>query len=46
MSCKMCGMDVEKCLFVRKKIINDKEYYFCCEHCAEEFENQEEKKIS
>jgi YHS domain-containing protein len=38
--CAICNMDVtgEKCVFAtHKRIVDGKEYYFCCEHHANEF---------
>ncbi|MEL9970546.1 MAG: transcriptional regulator [Metallosphaera sp.] len=36
--CESCGMKLnENNIYVR--IINDKEHYFCCSHCADKFEN-------
>ena len=46
--CKLCNVEIrepEKCRFaINKRIINGKEYYFCCEAHAVEFENNLKKK--
>ncbi len=42
--CSECGMKIasgDKCDFaVVKKVIEGKEYTFCCAHCAEEAESE------
>lgn len=41
--CAICNVNVngEKCVFAtQKRIVNGKEYYFCCEHHANEFTNK------
>jgi YHS domain-containing protein len=35
----VCGMSVEKKKAI-KRIVGGVEYYFCSEHCANEFENK------
>ncbi len=41
--CELCKVDVpeERCVFaIYSKKIGGKEYYFCCEHHAKEFERK------
>jgi len=41
--CSNCGMKIDKdvCDFaVVRKVIEGKEYVFCCRHCAEEVEKR------
>jgi len=46
--CELCNVEIcepEKCTFaVSKRVIGGKEYYFCCEAHAKEFETKERKK--
>ncbi len=48
MKCEFCGLDipVEKCMFAHKKIIEGKEYVFCCDRCSEDFESHREEEES
>jgi len=44
--CESCDGKIkdDKCVFaVTRRAINDKEYVFCCPHCADEFERKREK---
>jgi YHS domain-containing protein len=45
--CDLCSSKIcepEKCIFaITKRIINGKEYYFCCEAHATEFEEMKKK---
>ncbi|MFQ6050980.1 MAG: TRASH domain-containing protein [Candidatus Hydrothermarchaeota archaeon] len=44
MACEFCSKEIlpEDCLFaLHKKIIDDKEYVFCCSICLEAFEKKE-----
>ncbi len=45
--CELCNVEIcgpEKCMFaVTKRIIGGKEYYFCCEAHASEFEKKKKK---
>jgi len=44
--CKLCDTEIEseRCIFaVHRKVINGREYYFCCPHCADEFERNQAK---
>jgi YHS domain-containing protein len=45
MKCEFCSTDipVEECEFARKQVINDKEYFFCCDRCFEEFKSKNEE---
>jgi len=46
MKCDLCNLEIsgEKCVFaVYKRVIDGKEYYFCCEHHADEFERRRRK---
>jgi YHS domain-containing protein len=41
--CKMCKARVpaDTCVFaIHKKVIEGKEYIFCCKRCAEDFEKR------
>lgn len=42
MKCEFCGLEipVEECIFARKKIINGKEYSFCCDQHLKKFESR------
>lgn len=41
MKCEFCSVEiVEECIFAHKKVIEGKEYYFCCDRCLEEFESK------
>lgn len=46
--CELCNVEIcepEKCTFaIDKRMINGKEYYFCCEAHAVEFEKKTKKK--
>jgi len=46
--CELCNVEIcepEKCTFaITKRIIDGKEYYFCCEAHAKEFEKKKGKK--
>ncbi len=36
MKCSKCDLEVEECVFATyKKVIDGKEYVFCCAKCAE-----------
>lgn len=39
--CEFCKTEipVEKCMFARKKVVEGKEYYFCCQQCEDAFES-------
>ncbi|MGC1120088.1 MAG: hypothetical protein WBA22_03250 [Candidatus Methanofastidiosia archaeon] len=39
--CEFCKTEipVEKCMFARRKVVEGKEYYFCCEQCQDAFES-------
>ncbi len=46
MDCELCGKEIspEDCLFaMHKKVIDDKEYVFCCSICLESFKKKEEE---
>jgi YHS domain-containing protein len=46
--CKFCDAEVanEKCMFaIYKRVIDSKEYYFCSEIHANEFEEQNKKEF-
>lgn len=41
--CEMCNVEVpaDKCVFAtHKRVIDGKEYIFCCVHCAEAVEKR------
>ena len=41
--CEMCNAEItaDKCVFAtHKRVIDGKEYAFCCVHCAEAFEKR------
>ena len=41
--CEMCNAEIPagKCVFaVHKRVIDEKEYVFCCVRCAETFEKK------
>lgn len=42
MKCEFCDTEisVKECMFARKKVIDGKEHYFCCDRCLEEFESK------
>ncbi len=45
--CAMCKSEIpgEKCVFaVHRRKVDGKEYYFCCENHAKEFERKSKKK--
>jgi YHS domain-containing protein len=46
--CDLCEIEIcepEKCTFaVVKRVINGRQYYFCCEAHAREFEKEKKKK--
>lgn len=45
--CEMCNTKVpaDKCVFaVHKRIIDGKEYVFCCVRCAEVFEKSKKRR--
>lgn len=46
--CELCSVEIcepKKCAFaVTKRVVGGKEYYFCCEAHAKEFEKKKKKK--
>ena len=45
--CELCSVDVSKgkCIFaIYERVIDGKEYYFCCERHANEFQRKQRKK--
>ena len=43
--CEMCKAEIpaDKCVFAtHKRVIDGKEYVFCCIRCAEDFEKKKE----
>jgi|YelNatPaOPRAMG01_1025707.scaffolds.fasta_scaffold88069_3 YHS domain-containing protein len=45
--CRMCGLELrgEECLFAtHRRVIGGREYLFCCERHADEFEKKMAKK--
>ena len=47
--CKLCNEEIsgEKCIFAEyKRVVEGKEYYFCSERHADDFEKELSKKAS
>lgn len=45
--CEMCNAEIpaDKCVFAtHKRVIDGKEYIFCCIHCAGVFESRKNEK--
>jgi YHS domain-containing protein len=44
--CELCEIEIkeDKCIFaICKRVIDGKEYTFCCPRCADEFERKRSK---